>query len=268
MRTNPSPDPKTSIWDWIAYSLRFHRNQRGLSGDAAGRILNCSKATVSRLESGHAKLDEIQAAALDKAWNTGGLFSTMVWYARLGHDPDWFKQYVDIEGRASVIKIWEVNLIPGLLQTEEYARAILASGGAQDVEVAVEARMTRQAVLARESPPVLWVLLFEGLLNIPVGGPEVMRAQLGRLLEASESPNIAVRVVPKAAGGHLGLDGAFMIMTMEGGDMAYAEAPGGGRLVLSATEARSYAIRYDRIGQEGLPSNPSRDLIKRVMEAI
>jgi transcriptional regulator with XRE-family HTH domain len=268
MGTNPSPDPKSSMWAWIAYNLRVFRTQRGQSGDAIGKILNCSKATVSRLESGETKLEETQAATLDRAWNTGGLFSIMLWYARLGHDPDWMKQHVNIEARAYVHKIWELVLIPGLLQTEDYARATLVTGGVKDVEGALETRMRRQEILAREEPPILWVLLFEGVLDVPVGGAAIMRKQLAHLLEASESPNIAVRVVPRSAGAHLGLEGAFKIMTVETGDVAYMEALGGGRLVPSATEVRSYAISYDRISQQALPEGPSRDLIKRVMEAI
>ncbi|GAA2106677.1 DUF5753 domain-containing protein [Actinomadura alba] len=121
---------------------------------------------------------------------------------------------------------------------------------------------------ADDDPPQLFVLLFEGLLEIPVGGPEVMRAQLKRLLEASESPNIVIRVVPKAAGAHPGLDGAFMVLSVDTGDVGYVEAPGGGRLVPSAPEMRSFLLRYERIGQEALPVNLSRDLIRRAVEAM
>ena len=268
MKPHPPPDPKSSIWAWSAYHLRFCRTQRGLSGDAVGKILNCSKATVSRLESGETKLDEGQAAAADKAWNTGGVFSIMLWYASLGHDPDWKKQHADLEARAYIVKYWELALIPGLLQTEEYARASLVAGGVKDVEAALDSRMARQAVLARDDPPVLWVLLFESALDVPVGDEATMRRQLDYLLDTSESPDIAIRVVPRRAGAHPGLDGAFKIMTVESGDVAFVEAPGGGRLVLSKAEVRSYAIRYDRIGQLALPEGPSRDLIKRVMEAM
>jgi transcriptional regulator with XRE-family HTH domain len=247
---------------------RFQRTQRGLSGEALGKILNCSKATVSRLESGVTKLGETEAAVLDKTWNTGGNFSIMLWYAHLGHDPDWFKQYIDLEAISSVIKVWQVDLVPGLLQTVEYARAGLLAGGVTDVEEALATRMERQKILERENSPVLWVLIAEGLLEIPGGGRDVMRAQLAHLLELSHRPNIGLRVVPRNAGLHPGLDGSFMIMTTESGDVAYVEAPGGGRLVPSPPEVRSYVLRCDRIGQEALPSGPSRDLIRRVMEAM
>lgn len=270
MSFRPSPDPKSSLWAFIACHLRFCRLQHKLTGDLMGEILICSKSTVSRLETGGLQLDMPQAAALDCAWDTGGLFSTLVWYATLGHSPDWFKQYVDLEQKASVIKVWEVALIPGLLQTADYARAGLMTGGVEDVEAAVEQRLRRQAILDREHPPVLWVLLAESLLELPCGGPAVMKAQLAHILELSERPNIGIRVVPKSVGHHPGLDGAFMLITMSHPhtEVAFVEAPGGGRLVPNITEVASYALRYDRIGQQALPEDPSRDLIKRVMEAM
>lgn len=268
MATNPPPDPKTSMWAWMAYMLRFHRTRDGRSGEALGRILNCSKATVSRLESGATQLDDMQVAALDREWDTGGLFTVLLWYARLGHSPDWLKQYIEMENVSSVIRVWQVDLVPGLLQTADYARAGLQVGGVNDVEQAVEARMARQRVLDKENPPVLWALISETLLEIPGGGRDVMRAQLAHLLEMSERPNIGIRVVPKAAGLHPGLDGSFMVMTTPSGDIAYVEAPGGGRLVPSPLEVQSYVLRYDRIGQKALPVDLSRDLIKRIMEAM
>ncbi|GAA0970500.1 helix-turn-helix transcriptional regulator [Actinocorallia libanotica] len=268
MATSPPPDPKTSIWAWIASTLRFHRTRRGLSGDALGRILNCSKATISRLETGITELDERQAAILDRTWDTGGLFTTMLWYARLGHSPNWLQQYIDVEAVSSVIRAWESTLVPGLLQTPDYARAALQAGNVPDVEAALAARMARQEILEREDPPVLWILILESLLEIPGGGRAVMRAQIAHLLEASHRPNVGLRVIPKETGLHSGLDGPFMIMTTGSGDVAYVEAPGGGRLVPSQLEVQSYVLRYDRISQEALPAGLSRDLMKQIMEAM
>jgi transcriptional regulator with XRE-family HTH domain len=268
MNTNPPPDPKASMWNWIAYDLRFQRMKRGLSGQDLAKILNLARSSVSRLENNVAKIDDAQALKLDRLWNTGGHFTLMLWYARLGHDPDWFREHVDIESRSSVIKIWENALIPGLLQTEEYARAALMVGGVRDLEEALTGRMARQEILTREDPPILWVMLWEPVLEVPVGGKAVMRAQLAHLLKVTESANIAIRVVPKHVGAHPGLDGAFKIMTTQTGDVAFAESPGGGRLVPSAAEVRSYILRYDRIGQQAMPEKPSRARIVQAMEAM
>ncbi|WP_158566715.1 helix-turn-helix domain-containing protein [Actinomadura craniellae] len=264
----PSPDPRSSIWAWIAYELRFCRVQRGLSGQDLAKILNCGRSSISRLETGESQLDDKQAALLDKIWSTGGRFSLLLWYARLGHTPDWLNQYIGLEDRASMIKIWQMNFVPGLLQTPEYARTTFMAGDVKDVEAALEARMTRQEILNREDPPLLWVLLFEGLLDIPVGGPEIMRAQLAHLLEMSERRNVSIRVVPKTAPAHPGLDGAFMLLSVDNTEVAYVEAPEGGRLVVSAEDVRSFVIRYDRTGQEALPAGPSQDLIRKTMEAM
>ncbi|WP_143228015.1 helix-turn-helix domain-containing protein, partial [Actinomadura meyerae] len=89
MHINESPDPRSSMWAWMAYSLRFHRMQHGMSGHALAKLLNCARSSISRLENCEAKLTDAQAGVLDKDWNTGGLFTTMLWYARLGHDPNW-----------------------------------------------------------------------------------------------------------------------------------------------------------------------------------
>ncbi|MCO6006653.1 helix-turn-helix transcriptional regulator [Actinoallomurus purpureus] len=268
MQAKSSPDPKSSMWAWMAHDLRFHRAQRNLTGDAVAKILNCARSSISRLENAEAKLDDGQAAALDRAWRTGGHFSIQLWYAQRGHDPNWHQQHLDIEARSSVIKVFEALVVPGLLQTSEYAHALIAAGGVPNVDRLVEERMPRQVILTRDDPPVLLILLTESVLDWSIGGPAVMRNQLARLLEASELPDVGIRVVPRSAGAHYGLDGSFKIMSGPSGDVAYTESPGGGRLVPSADEVRSYLLRYDRIGQQALPEDQSRELIKRVMETM
>lgn len=167
--TRPSPDPKNSLWDFMAYYLRFLRTQHNMTGETVGRLIQRSKSTISRYESGEYRLTDHDCEALDQAWNTGGLFSTLLHYARLGHDPDWLRQYIDHEAQATVIKSWHSNLVPGLLQTPDYARAGLMAGGVKDVDAAVAERMGRQAILDRENPPTLLVMLAESLLELPCG---------------------------------------------------------------------------------------------------
>jgi DNA-binding XRE family transcriptional regulator len=268
MHPKPSPDPRSSMWAWIAHDLRFYRAQRNLSGADLAKILNCARSSVSRLETGQAQLDEKQAENVDLAWKTGGHFGRLLWYARLGHDPNWSRQHLDIEGRSDVIWAFEAQVVPGLLQIPEYAHALLTAGGAPNVDALVEERMSRQAILDRESPPQLWIILSQNVIDWPVGGPSVMRRQLARLLEASELLNIGIRVLPRSAGAHAGVDGSFKIMEGGHGRVAYTESPGIGRLVTSVTEVRSYVLRYDRIGQQALPEIPSRGLIKQAMEAL
>lgn len=261
-------DPNASLWDWLTSDVRRYRTARGQTLTEIGAELKRDKSWVSNVEAGRRRLDTPEAEALDRLWETGGHFARLLHFARTVHDPGWFVQHVKFEAAASVIKLWEANLVPGLLQTADYARALLVAGGNLDVEGGLVARMRRQEVLARESPPVIWALLSEGLLEVQAGSAEVQRDQLGHLLELSELPNVGIRVVPRSAGVHPGLDGSFKIMTGEAGEVAYVEAPGRGRLVTATPEVREYAVRYDRIGQEALPAGPSRDLIRQLMEGM
>ncbi|REE95765.1 helix-turn-helix domain-containing protein [Thermomonospora umbrina] len=267
MNINESPDPRSSMGAWIAYSLRFHRMERGLTGSAVGKLLNCARSSVSRLENDEARLEERQAAILDEAWRTGGLFSIMLWYARQGHDPTWFKGFLEFEERALMIHSYDGQLVPALFQTPEYARALLECGRSNlDVEAGVAKRLARQKRLEGKDSPELWVMLSESVLDIPIGGREVMREQLAHLIELSKRPNVFLRVIPKIAGAHEGLDGPFKIITVKSGEVGFVEAPNGGRLVLEAAEVRELKLRFDRIGAIALPVDSSRRLIEQQME--
>jgi hypothetical protein len=112
------------------------------------------------------------------------------------------------------------------------------------------------------------VLLSESVLDWPVGGTEVMRSQLARLLELSELPHVTLRVVPRSAGAYEGLDGPFKVITVEEGEIAFVEAPNGGRLVMDAAEVRGLRLRFDRIGAIALPIDSSRSLVKQIMESM
>jgi transcriptional regulator with XRE-family HTH domain len=261
-----SIDPNDSLWAWMAHDVRFYRTKRNQTLVQVAKAIKRTKAWVSNVEAGRRRLSDEDAELLDTFWETEGHFGRLLTFARSLHDPDWFNQHVEYEAKATMLKIYESLVVPGLLQNEDYARALLREGGAEDIEKLVVTRMARQKTLARPKPPLLWVLLDQGVLERPIGGPQVMWKQLARLLEVSELPNVRVRVVPRSAGAHDGLDGSFKIMSADLGDIAYVEAPNGGRLVPDASEVRAFGIRYDRIGAKALPVDSSRDLIKQAME--
>ncbi|WP_433474130.1 helix-turn-helix domain-containing protein [Spirillospora sp. CA-142024] len=266
--TNQPPDPKSSMWAWIAYQLRFQRIERGLSGDAVAKILNCSRATISRLESGEARLKDKQAAKLDKTWRTGGFFAIALWFAQLAPDPQWLRSYTDFEARASLVQMFDGQVIPVLLQTPEYARALVEAGRNEDVESILGARSARQQCLARTDPPELWVLLTENILTWPVGGIDVMLAQLAHLRELAEQPNITMRIVPRQAGASEALDGSFKVITVREGEIGYIEAATGGRLVMDADGSRALRMRFDRIGAKAMPVDSTAEMLQRAMEAL
>lgn len=261
-------DPKVSLWHFLAYYLRYQREKMDLSLAQWGQIIGAARSTVSNIEATRRKIDDRQAAAIDRKCDTGLLFQLLLWYARTAHDPDWFRQYTQYEAEALAIRIHHGHAIPVPLQTQEYARAWLRAANVKDIDAAVAARQARQeAIFGRDEPPLLMVLLDEGVLDRPVGGPEVMRAQLERLLEFAELPNVFIRVIPKSAGAYIGLGESFQIMSLESRDIAYVGAFRGGRLVESTAEVREMGLDYERIGTKALSVDDSRALIKQMMEA-
>lgn len=263
-----SLDPDRSLWHLIAVELRRQRLLHNLSGARLAVVLDCDRSTVSRYESGTLKLTERHAKFLDREWEMESLLTRLVHFAKAGNEEDWFVGLTDYEARATRIKMWEVGLIPGLLQTPEYAQAALAVGLADDKEEALEKRLARQTpVFGRLKAPHVSILLNWVVLAQPVGNAEIMRGQLGRLLEVGALPNVSVRVVEQEAGEHVGLDGSCMLLTVDDRDIAFASAPGGGRLMRDPSDVQNITLRFDRIGDIAAPVGPSRALIERAMES-
>ena len=267
MTTVPSLNPDRSHWDWIASELRFQREKAGMSLSALGEVIDAQKQTVSNVEHGRPgwRLREDQATKLDEHFGLNGLFRRLLKYAKAGHDVEWFRQWLVYAERARSIKMYAALIVPGLLQTEDYARALLEGGVVvDDIDFAVEARIGRQELLRRPNAPKLWVLLHEGVLDQPVGADGVLHEQLARLLD--QPKHVTVRIIPRAAGSHPGLDGPFMLSSTDEGEVAYAEACGVGRLIKDRGEVARYADRMEAISSKALPADKSRDLIAAKME--
>lgn len=262
-------DPDTSHWDWLASDLRVWRTERNMTQAAVGKILGVTKTQVSNWESARENLPSKHAETLDMVWRTDGHFARLRRLAERAHDPGWWSQYTPIEAQASRICYWALAIIPGLLQTEDYARALLENGQIiEDVEATVGARMARQEVLSRDTPPELRALINESALDQPVGGPEVMREQLVHLMKLSHWRNVILRVVPRSVGAHIGLDGSFAILTGAKDSAGYMDANTGGRLTHDPTRLDDLHRRFDLIGSEALSASASRGHIERIMEAM
>jgi len=261
-------DPDRNLWHWIAVELRFWRERNGLSLTQMGRIMGCTKATVSNIEHGlpKHKMSSDHAKQVDEKFDLGGHFQRLVRYARSGHDPDWFRAHVVYEQRASVIRTYEAQVVPGLLQTPAYARALLVAGKAKDVDRGVEQRMSRQSLLTKDDAPYLWVILSQNVIDWPIVEPAEMRAQLAKLLDISEYPNVTLRILPRSAGASIGLEGSFKVITVREGDVVYMEACGGGRTSEDPAEIAERRVRFDQIGADALSRSLSRDLIRTTME--
>ncbi|MDL4774652.1 MULTISPECIES: helix-turn-helix domain-containing protein [Thermomonosporaceae] len=260
-------DPMSSLYAWLAYDLRFHRQKRRLTGTQVGKIIGCVRSHVANLEAGRARIDMDQAKALDKEWGTGGHFQRLLWFARTAHDPDWFRQSAEFEARARVIRAYQGQVIPVPFQTEAYARAVLAMARVKDLDRALQSRMARQEeLLGRDDPPLFVTLLDQDALDRPIGGPQVARAQLQQLLSLGELPNVILRAITRATGAHVGLNGPFQIMSLEKRDVAYIGAFHGGRLVQEPAEIRDLTVDFELIGAKALPEDATRILIEKLME--
>jgi transcriptional regulator with XRE-family HTH domain len=208
--------------------LRRLRTAKGLSREQAAEAIRASEWKIHRLENGQVSFkerdivdllrlygvtdaDEVAAlVVLAREANTPG------WWQRYGDVlPQWFRTYVDLESAASLIRTYEGQLVPGLLQTDDYIRAVVHDASlepSEDVGRRVRLRMARQTALTRERPPRLWAVVDEAALRRPVGGREVMRGQLERLIAATKLPNVTLQVLPFAGGAHPAMVGAFSIL--------------------------------------------------------
>ncbi|ROO84530.1 hypothetical protein EDD29_2057 [Actinocorallia herbida] len=260
------PDPSSSVAALVANRVWFHRTQKGMTGSQLGDLIGVGKAAVSKIEHGNSPLADDQAEALDREWATGGLFKGLVHLARITQSSGWFAEHLEQERRALVIKQFHPTLVPGLLQTPEYARSVLELGEAQHVERRLNERLERQAALNRANPPTIRVILDQGVLDRTTPDPAIRLGQLRHLAELTEFRHIILRVVPRDEGIYPGIDGPLRLLTLPTGDVGYVETPAGGRLVTDPGEVRSLLGRFDRIGDHALTTGASRTLLSELIK--
>jgi len=185
------------------------------------------------------------------------LWERLQGYFKVRAYPGWFVHWPQIEVQAKALRWFELVAVPGLLQTEDYARAMLST------QVMAASRLARQAVLAREHPPMLWVLLDEGVLWRPAGDAGVMAAQVGRLLAAARLPNAVIQVIPWSAGAHQGMSGNFVIADLpDGTQVVYQDTAARGQIVEDSDDIRSVVLVWDTLKSEALPRTASLALME------
>jgi transcriptional regulator with XRE-family HTH domain len=262
-------DPGASTLAFFGAELRQHRATAGMSQDDLGRAINFSGALVGRVEMAERMPSQDFADRCDEALNTGGFFGRFRNLVKREAFPSWFGPFVEYEERASKIFNWDNRVVPGLLQTEDYARAIVRAGQPREapevIERDVAARIDRQAILARQNPPLLWCVLDEAVLRRPVGGSDTMQEQVKRLVEVADSTSVVLQVLPFAVTEHHGADGALTILESDSEPpVAYAEGWHSGRMIESATEVADAVMAFDLIRASALPRGASLDLIRTI----
>ncbi|MFD3803293.1 helix-turn-helix domain-containing protein [Streptomyces sp. NPDC058611] len=260
-------DPSASPLDYYGFELRRLREDAKLKQGQLGEIIYCTGSLIGQIETARKVPTRDFSERLDAALGTGGLFSRLVGLVLRSQLPTWFQAYAEMEANAAYISTFQAQVVYGLLQTEAYAKALLRvefPGKANDLAAA---RMERQRILSRETPPVLLVVLDEALLHREVGSRGVMRDQLAHLLEFVEHPWIQIQVMPFCAGEHAGMTGSFNLLRFDGDpDLFYTESYDSGHMTANPQVIRERSVGYARLQADALSPGESALLIARLME--
>ena len=272
----------------LGSQLRKLREARGISRDDAGYRIRASGSKISRLELGRVSFKERDVVDLLDLYGVtnSGERTQLVSLAREANSPawwqkysdvvpDWFQIYVGLEEAAELIRVYEVQFVPGLLQTEEYARAVVKQGqpaAAEDeVDRRVALRTRRQQLLTRDDPPRLWAALYEAVLRRPMGDASVMREQIEHLLEMTDNPNVTLQIVPFNVGGHSAAGGPFSILRFaepELSDVVYLEQLTSALYIDKPVEVDRYLEVMERLCVQAETAPDSITLLEKIRDEL
>ena len=269
--------------------LRDLRRKAGLSFEEAARALDVTHATIRRIEKAEVGL---KIPYVEKLLHTYGLtdpaeveaFLVLArqanrpgWWHRFRDVlPDWFSVFVSLESEASLIRAYEPHYVPGLLQTEDYTRAVLRAGMPsatdQEIERGVALRMERQQILYRgEDAPLLWVVVDETVFRRTIGGRDVMRRQVQRLREATALPNVRLQIMPFSAGPHPAMYGPFHLFRFplrELPDIAYSESLVGAVYFDQRDDVAAFLEALDRMCAQAAPTQRTEAILDGICKEI
>ncbi|MCC3314236.1 helix-turn-helix domain-containing protein [Nocardia africana] len=264
----------------VGGQLRKLREAAGITREAAGEHIRGSHAKISRLELGRTGFKERDVRDLLTLYGVDNaeereMFLDLVsranqpgwWHSYNDLLPQWFETYLGLEHASKSIRTFEGQLVPGLLQTEEYTRSVVALGH-ENAEAArrVELRKKRQEILDRPGAPTLWAVLDEAVLHRPIGGEQVLRAQLDHLVEVSMKPNVTIQVLPYAAGGHAAAGSSFTMLRFaepELPDIVYLEQLTSALYLDRQQDLELYRQVMDRLSVQAEPPERSREMMKK-----
>ncbi|MEU6075084.1 helix-turn-helix transcriptional regulator [Micromonospora sp. NPDC047074] len=272
----------------LGAQLRRLRESSGVTREGAGWEIRASESKISRMELGRVGFKERDVADLLTLYGVAATeereallklardANSPGWWHRYGDVlPSWFQSYLGLEAAAVLIRSYEVQFVPGLLQTREYARAVVLLGHGRaapgEIDRRVALRMQRQRLLYRDRPPQLWAVVDEAALRRPIGGPEVMRGQVAALIEATKSPNIRLQVIPFAAGGHAAAGGAFTILRFgdqELPDIVYIEQLTSALYLDKRDDLDYYAVAMERLCVEAEPPERTPEILGGILDEL
>jgi hypothetical protein len=270
----------------LGTQLRRLRETAGITREAAGYAIRASNSKISRMELGRVSFKERDIADLLTLYSVtdegerAALLSlardanTPGWWEQYGNLlPNWFQPYVGLEAAAVLIRTYEVQFIPGLLQTRDYARAVIAlehaSATIGEIDCRVSLRMDRQQLLTRPDSPRLWAIVDEAALRRPIGGPDIMRDQLTALMEVTQLPNLTLQVVPFRAGGHAASGGSFTILRFlrrDLPDVVYHEHLTSALYLDKREDVDHYAETMERLAVQADPPAQTRLTLAEILK--
>ncbi|MFJ9639928.1 Scr1 family TA system antitoxin-like transcriptional regulator [Streptomyces sp. NPDC101178] len=253
--------------------VRKLREAAGLTQTEVGVLTHVVGSRINQIERATGAKPTLELTRnLDRELVADDLLIDLLPFVHREAFPDWSQAFIAYAARAKVIREYASHAVPGLLQTPEYARALLSVGyslrDAEHLEERVTARLDRQIRLTGPDRPHLWIILDEAVLRRPVGGKAVMRGQLEKLLRLAEEPGITLQVLPFDQGEHGSLGGSLTVLVMpDGSEVAYTEGAHSGRLTEEPDEVARFVLTYDHLRAMALPPLMSLDLIRSVLEA-
>jgi transcriptional regulator with XRE-family HTH domain len=284
--SNPEQNP-TLRARRLALELLRRREAAGLTREETARQLEWSTSTIFRIETGRSRPQPGNVKVLLELYGvTGPERDGLIRLAREARQPGWWHSFRDVlpnpyevfiglEAGAASIRNFEPVVVPGLLQTEEYARQMSRGGPREldrdDIERRVQVRMERQRILTREDRPRLWAVIDEAVIRRAVGGPEVMAEQLRHLIECAEQGKTTLQVVPFSAGAHAGTTGPFIILDFpEPTDpsVVYVETLAGDLYLEERADVDRYTLAFDRLLAAALHPDDSVRLVQQAADAM
>jgi hypothetical protein len=272
----------------LGAQLRRLREGKGIGRDAAGYEIRASGSKISRMELGRVSFKERDVADLlsmygvtdsaerDALLGLARQANNPGWWHHYGDIlPPWFQSYLGLEAAASLIRTYEIQFVPGLLQTPEYARAVIllghAGATADEIDRRVELRRQRQQVLNRLEPPQLWAVIDEAVLRRPIGGIDVMRAQIEALAESAKLPHVRLQIIPFNAGGHAAAGGPFAILRFpepELPDVVYVEQLTSAIYLDKRDDVDHYAIAMERVCIDAEPPSHTQEILGKLLNEV
>jgi transcriptional regulator with XRE-family HTH domain len=264
---------KVSALEGFAKQLKAWRKRRGWSQVELADRLGYSDSLVSGIET-LTKTPTLDFSKLcDREFDCPETFVTLHELVSREAWPSYFAPVIDFETQAVRIHEWELRVVPGLFQTEDYAQSVISAGNPRlsdtELDRKVNGRMERQRIFERDTPPLYWTVLHEGVLRQMIGSPKIMADQLDRLIEAGRSPDVVIQILPFTASDQPGTDGPITVFDFaDEPPKAYTECNGGGMIAENQEAVAELMTTLNMIRAAALPPRESMALLRQIRSEI